>query len=332
MRQFRMRVMGCASVIAGLAAAALAGPRDTATFLSVNSDSLPGSTRSFAAAGGYQARWITIEGTLLEVQGATFGCEAIIRVVSPDGTQFIAQPLSVNNFVGTTSASHSFQLATPEPAAGEWYFTFMESLDDGAGADAIWNTVTITLNDGPPSAVDAGLLPNGRTRYPLVPIGTTEVKWYTFKLASDVSAGAGKFLDIDTEGSTLDSLQDAEVALFDASGRLIVHDGDDGHLNASQLTFGAGTRPAVGGGLPYDGRDGALPAGTYFLAVRAFGGTSPKLGWGWSGNSSTSGTLTVNISTNAGSSLWCPSDFDRNGITSIDDLFLYINAYFVGCP
>ena len=28
----------------------------------------------------------------------------------------------------------------------------------------------------------------------------------------------------------------------------------------------------------------------------------------------------------------CPADFNKDGITSIDDLFLYLNAYFVGCP
>lgn len=28
----------------------------------------------------------------------------------------------------------------------------------------------------------------------------------------------------------------------------------------------------------------------------------------------------------------CPADFNKDGIVSIDDLFLYLNAYFVGCP
>src|SRR5262249_4301692 len=54
----------------------------------------------------------------------------------------------------------------------------------------------------------------------------------------------------------------------DGSGTLVSQDDDDGSGTYSQLSYGRGTRGAVGDGVAYNGRDGTtLTAGTYYLAV-----------------------------------------------------------------
>lgn len=95
------------------------------------------------------------------------------------------------------------------------------------------------------------------------------VKWIRFTLDQPINAAnpIRTYLDIDTEQS---SLANTIIALFrdDGSGTLVSTDNDDGSDLYSMLTYGRGTRPAVGNGLTYNGRDGAtLIAGTYYLAV-----------------------------------------------------------------
>ena len=59
--------------------------------------------------------------------------------------------------------------------------------------------------------------------------------------------------------------------------------------------------------------------------------TGPKT---WIAGSFTSvqGHATNRLAIITGCTQYCPADFNEDGIISIDDLFLYINAYFTGCP
>ncbi len=120
-----------------------------------------------------------------------------------------------------------------------------------------------------PSAIDLGTLP----RCPISRAGTVanagDVVWYKFTLPSaGVDASAGTYLDMYTEQAAATAVGDTMLALFDGTGNFIVIDDDDGSGLLSQLTFGltSPARPAVGTGLPYDGRDGATLAGGDYYA------------------------------------------------------------------
>ena len=75
---------------------------------------------------------------------------------------------------------------------------------------------------------------------------------------------------------------DTEIGLYRADGTLVASDDDDGSGLLSQLSFGASfpTRPPVGNGAAYNGRDGNLPAGTYYLSVSGFNSTFGASCWG----------------------------------------------------
>lgn len=162
-----------------------------------------------------------------------------------------------------------------------------------------------------PTAEDLGCLPDaGATR-----AGTLSgnISWYRVCLASPATDAAGRFLDIDTEGS--DSLTDTIIAVYKSDGRIVGVDNDSGSDNNAQLSFGTGRRAAVGNGSQYDGRnyDGTdapslvpgLGAGVYYVAVglngSAFGDgftTIPA-----SGN----GNYTINFRTNVNGTPLAPS-------------------------
>ncbi|MCX5691200.1 MAG: hypothetical protein NTV94_15675 [Planctomycetota bacterium] len=91
------------------------------------------------------------------------------------------------------------------------------------------------------------------------------VKWYTFNLSGDITDAAMTFLDIDTEGSTINT----SMALFRPNGNRIASDERGGSGELSQLSFGIGRRNANGDGEQFDGYDGQLFAtdGPFYLAV-----------------------------------------------------------------
>jgi hypothetical protein len=319
--------------VAGLASAASASTRSWGLFNNVDSEfAATTQTRTIDGLGPYTVNAITVEGTLEEVQLNTYACEAVIRVISPAGQQFILQPFNFQSFSGSVSCKYTYQLPVPVLSTGTWTFSFTDMYDDGAGADSRWNSVRISLNDGAPNAADAGSLESGRSVLPAEFLSANETKWYAFTLLRDVNAGSFTYLDIDTEGNTLGAEAETVIALYDGNGNRVAWDDDDGAARASQLTFGAGTRPAVGNGLLYDGRDGALKAGKYYLAVRSYDSNAPgELGFDCPSSSGITGTARVTLRTNAGASLWCPADWDRSGSQNLDDIFIFINDWFAGC-
>ncbi|MGH7132153.1 MAG: hypothetical protein ACREJO_09440, partial [Phycisphaerales bacterium] len=111
-------------------------------------------------------------------------------------------------------------------------------------------------------------------------INAGEVKWYKVVLAQDATTANNKFLDIDTEGSTI---ADTYLTMFSDVGAIVSQDDDSGSNFLSQLTYGQTfpVRPAVGNGLTYDGSNGPLVAGTYWLAAYGYPNSigSPAAGW-----------------------------------------------------
>lgn len=114
----------------------------------------------------------------------------------------------------------------------------------------------------PITTYDIGDVADGVTPLPFAVSGAT-LRWVRVTLANPVTDAALRMLSIDTEGSNAD----LALALYAEDGTLVATDEDSGHDLNAQLTFGVGRIAGVGNGSQYDGRDGQLPAGVYFIGV-----------------------------------------------------------------
>jgi hypothetical protein len=277
---------------AGLAFAplALAGPRESVTFSNIESrervNDPANITTSTTFTGGYSVGRLRVTGTLTGVIPASFASEARIRVTTPLGRTLTLQPFITSAFSGPLTINPAYELIVQPAeadAAGLWTFQFYESRNDGAGTDALWNTITIELDDAPPppppgdhtTALNLGEIGAGQTVTHHEPDWDfyPGVKWYRFDVPVPVTPGTSTYLDIDSNqtayGTGNDVVTDTEIALFNQSGTLIAQDDDDGEGLASLLSFGAiSSRP---GG--YQSQDGTLPPGTYYLCVAPFNAT-----------------------------------------------------------
>jgi len=124
--------------------------------------------------------------------------------------------------------------------------------------------------DPPANVVDLGTLNECTPSVTSVSLAANEVKWYKVTVpANGADAADLEALTIDTE--TAGSADDSVLGLYSATGNLLLVEDDDGSGALSQMSFGVGRWNGPGDGLPYDGRNGDLPAGEYYLAVATFG-------------------------------------------------------------
>ncbi|MCC6676063.1 MAG: hypothetical protein IT436_02860 [Phycisphaerales bacterium] len=296
--------VGLAVVATGTASATV---RETFTLAGLPSEGtsatgpLAGSGM-FTAVGGYSLGRIDVTGTLTSTGIGSWGSESRIRVQSPLGGFLDVQPFpSVGTTYTSLAFSGSIYVAAGADPIGGWTVRTFESFDDSGGVDANWDSLEFRFTDEPPAApgaLDLGTLSSGLTTAAGTLSSTNRVQWYKFTTAGDASAGLGTFLDVDTEGTALTPSNDTEIGLFDSFGTLVGTDDDDGSGLLSQLTFGAGTRPAVGTGMAYNGRDGTLAAGTYYLAVASFNSTFAA-GFTVTPGTANTGPFAVNINTTA---------------------------------
>lgn len=349
------RLLAALACSISLASGALAETRDSATFINVNSDLDPtgsAGSGSLLVTGTYDAQYITLSGTLAEVNTNTFAHEAVVRVFAPSGDLVaVLKPFAIDGGGGPYSTStYVYKLPAPIAANGTWNFRFNELYDD-SGVDSRWTSVTISLNDGPPrvntSAIFifpgpsgynnmsvCGTIARGFTlQNQLVQAGDT--RWYKIEVPYPVDTTGfsvftfNGYMDIDTEGSTG---FDFELALYDVDGNRLANDDDTGSGNQAQLSFGtAANRPAIGAGAVYNNRNGTLKPGSYYIAVSAFNATFGSVGWNTSSNSTTNETFNLNVRTNIRSSPFCPSDYNRGGSTSLQDIFDFLTDWFSGC-
>ncbi|HEX2838788.1 MAG TPA: hypothetical protein VHN77_11765 [Phycisphaerales bacterium] len=148
------------------------------------------------------------------------------------------------------------------------------ALDFAAGA----RVLTLGLRGAvavpaPTTTYDIGGVVDGVTPMPFAVQGTL-LRWVRVTLANPVTDEALRMLSIDTEGSNAD----LALALYAEDGTLLATDEDSGHGPNAQLTFGMGRSAGVGDGAQYDGRDGQLPAGVYYIGV-ARGGAAFSQGF-----------------------------------------------------
>jgi hypothetical protein len=94
------------------------------------------------------------------------------------------------------------------------------------------------------------------------------VHWFKVTIPAVAAVSTGWF-DIRSDGPVGG---DTEIALYNASGALMGSDDDDGNGTLSALSFGQASPRIWDNGdiLLGDGRDGALPAGTYYLAFGTY--------------------------------------------------------------
>ncbi|MCX5690241.1 MAG: proprotein convertase P-domain-containing protein [Planctomycetota bacterium] len=122
-----------------------------------------------------------------------------------------------------------------------------------------------------------GALSNGSlTRQ--VPLAGPGIFWY--KLTVPAVTTADGYLDIGTRGGAISGL-DTEIGLYNSAGTMLKNDDDDGSVFYSALSFGNASSPraADGSGLAFNGRDGSLPAGEYYLAAGLYNVTFGAANW-----------------------------------------------------
>jgi len=153
----------------------------------------------------------------------------------------------------------------------------------------------------PPPATDLGNLADGTTTAS-GNVGSGAVTWYTFNLPVGAQDFDLKFFDMDTEGST----GDVAFALFNDVGTVVDLDNDSGAGTNDQMSFGVGRRASVGDGLQYDGRNGQLNAGVYYVAIGPAGSTFGG-GFTASGSANPGGDFTLNLTTNVNAGALDPS-------------------------
>jgi hypothetical protein len=147
-------------------------------------------------------------------------------------------------------------------------------------------TLTLVLGDTPGGGSPPAVIENlGTLAFPLgseaeiartvnVPAGGPA--WFSFALGEPVSTAAGTYLDI-TSGGANSAVFDSELGLYSAGGVLVAIDDDDGADLGAFISLGAGGGTTIGSTdtatTRSDGRDGSLPAGTYYLAAAEYNTT-----------------------------------------------------------
>jgi hypothetical protein len=259
---------------------------------------------------------------------------------------------SLLSFGDVSSRPGGYQSQDGNLAAGTYYLavapfnaTFASGFSVVTTGTGYPGDVRVRVSSGftaPPSApvaIDLGTLPPGASEPPPENLAPAGVVWYTFELSEAAEAASLTFLDADTEGSLLtDSTgtgtgNDTMLGLYDALGNRVLVDDDDGSGRLSQATFGGGsTTPTSGNGMAYDGRDGTLTAGRYYLALTGFGNTAfGPTGWSVYTEHQKAGPIALRLFTNT--DVGCPADFNGDGFLDFFDYDDYVACFEgSGCP
>jgi len=162
---------------------------------------------------------------------------------------------------------------------------------------------------------DLGALPVGTTVSRDVALSGSQLFWYKITIPAIPAGAAGPgsvYLDIRTALPSGAAITDTEIGLYTATGTYATGvagtstDDDDGPGTGSSLSYGmvcptranpgAGTQAA---GAAFDGRDGGLAAGDYYLVVAPYNTGFTGTNWGVTAGSQT-GTMTLEVTLNTG--------------------------------
>jgi probable HAF family extracellular repeat protein len=185
----------------------------------------------------------------------------------------------------------------------------------------------------PPVATDLGARTcESDLAIPVTLSSATDVRWYRIGLPA-VTATAG-FVDIWT---TEPDMRDTLIAVYNDNGDIVGFDNDDCDARQAAISFGliSPTRPAIGDGQVFDGRDGGLAAAIYWVGVMNYGANFSAHGWGASSYSNgPDRTCTLHFHIDAGSVCHCGSaDFNCDGDVGTDaDIEAFFACIAGTCP
>jgi hypothetical protein len=173
------------------------------------------------------------------------------------------QPLNDNGGSGDAVAGdHFYSLSyTPPASVAEGVYTINYHATDAQGRN-VYGSFPLEVQ----GVEEVPALQNGYVYDLGVDVAAGGVHWFKVTLPHQAAAVTEGWFDMWTWGPTS---WDTEIGLYNASGQLMAYDDDDGDGVLSALSFGQATPQRqwfTADGLPGDGRDGALPAGTYYLA------------------------------------------------------------------
>ncbi len=199
--------------------------------------------------------------------------------------------LTSPNLTGSTglgSALRGMSIPSGSTFTGEFFEIF-----DDASNDAQWSNVQLTILAGnaiasatpPATFIDLGVISDASLTTPIA-VDTPSwsvaptFTWFKFTLPSAVNGFDGKFLDMWTSRqSTTGYASDTTITLFNANGRIITFNDDEGVGALAAGSFGlplqtTPTWAVTTADLPFGGRNGdGIPAGVYYVAVAQFGGS-----------------------------------------------------------
>lgn len=196
------------------------------------------STASAIFTSTFNATEVLIEGDVTGVipfNSQFFFGEADIVVADPGGgTTTWQNPAGiVPDTVTTVAFSGATQFAAPTAVNGTWNFEFIDTFDDGPGADSISDNVSVTLNE-----VEANTDTSGNFSLGSVGIDDTATSvgeflvgdiFDTYTLTTTELGFLTIETDADPDGISGGDTVDTEIGLFDSSGLLVAYDDDDGN-------------------------------------------------------------------------------------------------------
>jgi hypothetical protein len=214
------------AVLLCAAGAALGEPRESVTFTNVLQDGMrnwvQNEYRDCEFHGSYMATRVHISGTIRSLcEGQTL-LETQVAIGAPDWNIVWVYPFGdlQDEYTTFTLLGNEFELESPVRAEGPWAFQFFETADDSNGPDAIWETVTFTLDDAPPN-------PDVFFEYLKIDVGETVA-------TAEVTRGDGALNEIRGLGSATDTdlykIRITNPENFTAFAQLIRYFGDGAQL------------------------------------------------------------------------------------------------------
>ncbi|MDX2149062.1 MAG: hypothetical protein SFZ23_16240 [Planctomycetota bacterium] len=280
MKKFAILAMLAAagSAYASVATFNLAGSATFTNKNSIDAQGDPDNARDSAILNpGGLVNAIRVNGTLTEINTATFVSEARVRMSAGAGNSFTAfnvQASTVGGFTGTAVVSSTVGVTPFTLAAGGTVdFEWFESLQDGTAnlPEARWDTVTYEFGSSVVTNGNANLgtlVGNGVTQSYSGSHVSGGLDFITFTINEAVT-NVGDYLNISMLAGPTGGMTDTEIALYSSAGLLLADSDDDGPGFFSEMSFGAADPLAAPDLTP--GLDGlSLPAGTYTIVTGGF--------------------------------------------------------------
>ncbi|MBK9189682.1 MAG: hypothetical protein IPM33_12080 [Phycisphaerales bacterium] len=236
---------------------------------------------------------------------------------------------------GATFSNSAFNVTSATPLAGTNQVRFFTNTGGSPLAASV-----------PPIATHLGMIDgSAQVTTGAVQPEANRVAWFSFETCV-AAEDPTSYLDLDSIGSH--AVSDGEVFIFDSVGNLVATDDDNGPGAFPQLSFGqiAPSRLPFGDGLAFEGQNGTLPAGFYYMGLGLFDTyakiNNPATDGRWHLRCESGSSLTQQITFTpswtecpAGNCPWsqggCIADYNGSGGTPDDaDVAAFFDAWNAG--